>query len=183
LVEALSRSIADVLSEAVRKKGRASLLVSGGNTPRPLFERLRQMDIEWEKVAVGLCDERWLPSSHKESNEHLVRTELLRDFAGKSTFIGMYDGTQDPQEAEVRCSAKIKKELYPFDAVVLGMGSDAHTASLFPENDALKKGLDPMYRSNSAERPACTYEPDAWSDLECSAPLPPFRRRREAGCL
>jgi len=142
LVETLSRSIADVLSGAIEEKGHATLMVSGGSTPRPLFERLRQMDIAWEKVAVGLCDERWLPPSHKESNEGFIKTYLLQDLAGKAAFIGMYDGSPDAQEAEERCSAKIRKELYPFDAVVLGMGSDAHTASLFPNNDALKKGLD-----------------------------------------
>jgi len=142
LVETLCRSIADALSGAIEEKGHASLMVSGGNTPRPLFERLRQMDIAWEKVSVGLCDERWLPPSHKESNEHFIKTYLLRDLAGKAAFIGMYDGTPDVQEAEERCSAKIKKELFPFDIVVLGMGNDAHTASLFPNNDALKRGLD-----------------------------------------
>lgn len=147
LVETLSRSIADALSEAIEEKGHASLMVSGGNTPRPLFERLWQMDIEWEKVSVGLCDERWLSPSHKESNEHFVKTYLLQGLASKAKFIGMYEETPDVQEAEERCSAKIKKELYPFDAVVLGMGSDGHTASLFPKNDALKKGLDPNNES------------------------------------
>jgi 6-phosphogluconolactonase len=142
LVETLSRSIADDLSKAIEEKGHASLIVSGGKTPRPLFERLWQMDIEWEKVAVGLCDERWLPSVHKESNEHFVKTYLLQGLAAKATFIGMYDETLDAQEAEEHCSAKIKKELFPFDVLILGMGSDAHTASLFPKNDALKKGLD-----------------------------------------
>mgnify|MGYP005664108019 CR=1 FL=1 len=142
LVEALSQSISKQLQRAIEKKGKASLLVSGGSTPKPLFEKLRHAAIEWDRVSVGLCDERLVSSSHEDSNERFVKTHLLQDNASKAKFIGMYKDGMSLQEAEKSCSQKLKEELFPFDVIVLGMGKDAHTASLFPENPKLEKAFD-----------------------------------------
>lgn len=142
LVEMLSRSIADNLKHAIRTKGKASLLVSGGNTPKPLFKRLSELPLEWEKVTVGLCDERWVSTSHEDSNEHLVKTYLLQGNASKATFVGMYKEGIDIEDAQGECAEKMKEALYPFDILILGMGSDAHTASLFPGNVKLDKAFD-----------------------------------------
>jgi len=142
LIDELSQSIARQLQGAIDKNGKASLLVSGGRTPQPLFETLRQMDLAWEKVSIGLCDERWVPSSHEDSNEKLVKTYLLQAHAGKAAFVGMYHDDMPVDEAEKACTEKIKETLFPFDVVILGMGNDAHTASLFPKNVKLKKAFD-----------------------------------------
>lgn len=142
LIEALSQSIVKELQEAIDKKGKASLLVSGGSTPKPLFKKLRETPLAWEKVSIGLCDERWVPSSNEESNENLVKTYLLQDKASKAKFIGMYNEEMDVETAEKSCSQKMKQALFPFDVLVLGMGNDAHTASLFPENVKLEKAFD-----------------------------------------
>ncbi len=146
LAEALSRRIAGQLQEAVDEKGKASLIVSGGSTPKPLFEKLRRTEIAWEKVTIGLCDERWVDPSHEESNEKFVKTHLLQERASSATFVGMYNDTMAAQEAEHACSETIRKTLYPFDVLILGMGNDAHTASLFPENPKLEKAFDPDNR-------------------------------------
>ncbi len=142
LIELLSQSIIDQLQEAIDKKGKASLLVSGGSTPKPLFKKLSATSLAWEKVIVGLCDERWIPISDENSNEHLVKNYLLQGQASKATFIGMYNEELDVQTAEKWCSQKMKETLFPFDVLVLGMGNDAHTASLFPDNVKLEKAFD-----------------------------------------
>jgi 6-phosphogluconolactonase len=146
LTETLSRRIAKQLQEAIDQKGKASLIVSGGSTPKPLFEKLRKMEIAWEKVSVGLCDERWVDPLHEASNERFVKMHLLQERASVATFVGMFDDTMAAEEAEHACSQKIRKTLFPFDVVILGMGNDAHTASLFPENPKLEKAFDPDNR-------------------------------------
>lgn len=142
LVEALSNSILSDLQNAIEVKGKASLLVSGGSTPKPLFEKLSQTVFAWDKVTVGLCDERWVDPSQEESNEHFVKTYLLKDEASKADFIGIYEANVDIENAENSCSNTLKEKLHSFDVVVLGMGSDAHTASLFPNNVKLEEAFD-----------------------------------------
>ncbi|HQR73290.1 MAG TPA: 6-phosphogluconolactonase [Sulfurovum sp.] len=142
LIDALSQSILKNLQEAIEERGKASLIVSGGSTPKPLFQKLSTLSFAWEKVSVGLCDERWIPAWDEESNEHLVKTYLLQDKASAATFVGMYEEGCEAGEAEILCSQKIKESLFPFDVLVLGMGVDAHTASLFPYNVKLGQAFD-----------------------------------------
>ncbi len=142
LIAALSQSIAQALEDAIEAKGKASLLVSGGSTPKPLFQKLSETSLDWEKVSIGLCDERWISSTHEESNENLVETHLLQAKASKATFISMYIEGTESQDAEILCEKKMKEALFPFDVLILGIGSDAHTASLFPENVKLEKAFD-----------------------------------------
>jgi len=142
LIEALSQSILENLQKAIDEKGKASLMVSGGSTPKPLFEKLRKTVFAWDKVTIGLCDERWIDVSKEESNEHFVKKYLLQEEAAKAHFIGMYCEDTDIYTAQKICSHKIKEMLFPFDVLILGMGSDAHTASLFPENIRLEEAFD-----------------------------------------
>ena len=142
LIDTLSSKIIDNLQEAIQNKGRASLLVSGGSTPKPLFEKLSSFDIPWEKVKIALCDERWIDKNHKDSNEKLVRDSLLVNFAKKAKFISMYQEYINIEDAQDVCSNIYEKELFPFDVLILGMGNDGHTASLFPNNIKLKEALE-----------------------------------------
>ena len=142
LIDTLSSKIIDNLQEAIQNKGSASLLVSGGSTPKPLFEKLSSFDIPWEKVKIALCDERWIDKNHKDSNEKLVRDSLLVNFAAKAQFISMYQEYLDIEDAQDVCSDIYEKELFPFDVLILGMGNDGHTASLFPNNIKLKEALE-----------------------------------------
>jgi 6-phosphogluconolactonase len=142
LIEALSQSILENLQKAIDEKGKASLMVSGGSTPKPLFEKLRKAVFAWDKVTIGLCDERWIDVSKEESNEHFVKKHLLQEEAAKAHFVGMYCEDTDIYTAQKICSQKIKEMLFPFDVLILGMGSDAHTASLFPDNIKLEEAFD-----------------------------------------
>ncbi len=138
LVDSLSSNIAKNLQDAIDTKGSASLVVSGGSTPKPLFKKLQQIDIEWDKVIVSLCDERWVEPTHSDSNEKFVKRYLLQGKASKAKFVGMYIDGLKAQEAQKECSKSIKS----IDVLILGMGGDAHTASLFPNNPKLKDGFD-----------------------------------------
>jgi 6-phosphogluconolactonase len=142
LIEALSQSILSNLQKAIDETGKASLLVSGGSTPKPLFEKLRKTVFAWDKVSVGLCDERWVDVSKEQSNEHFVKQYLLQEEAAKANFIGMYCEDTDIYTAQKLCSKKMLEMLYPFDVLILGMGSDAHTASLFPDNIKLEEAFN-----------------------------------------
>ena len=139
LADALSERIANDLQTAIDARGTASLLVSGGSTPKALFKVLRKKDIDWSSVRIGLVDERWVDPADKDSNERLVREELMQDNAAAAEFVGMYQEGFSAEGAEVSCSERIEKELSPFTVVVLGMGGDAHTASLFPNNPKLEE--------------------------------------------
>ncbi len=138
LVEILSQNIAKNLQDAIDKNSKASLVVSGGSTPKPLFKALQKIDIDWSKVTISLCDERWVNPSHEDSNEKFVKTYLMQDKAKNAKFVGMYIDGLEVIEAQEKCSKNIKK----IDVLILGMGGDAHTASLFPNNPRLKEGFD-----------------------------------------
>jgi 6-phosphogluconolactonase len=142
LADALSQKIAANLQEAIAAKGSASLIVSGGSTPKLLFKKLRSIDIAWDKINVGLCDERWVNALHEDSNERLVTTHLLQEYAAKAHFVGMYVEGLEAEQAEFTCKKNVQENLWPFDVVILGMGADAHTASLFPENAKLEQGFN-----------------------------------------
>lgn len=133
LAVSLGRAVAERLDAALAAGGEASLVVSGGSTPAPVFSYLASADIDWSRVGVTLADERWVPPSHPDSNEALIRDTLLRDKAAAARFVPLYrDGMSDAQ-AQARVAAELGVLRRPFTAVLLGMGGDGHTASLFPD--------------------------------------------------
>jgi 6-phosphogluconolactonase len=142
LLSSLTFSIMTNLQQALDEKGEAVLLVSGGSTPKPLFELLRKSNIDWSHVRIGLCDERWVDSSHDASNEKLVKTYLMQEKAVKAQFIGMYSDGLSAFDAQAQCDSTLRDSLWPCDVAILGMGDDAHTASLFPHNEKLSQAFD-----------------------------------------
>jgi 6-phosphogluconolactonase len=130
LATGLSRKTAQVLSKAITKQGRAVLAVSGGTTPKLFFDHLSQAQISWDKVIVTLVDERQVPEGSPRSNARLVRAALLQNHAAKASFIPLYE---NPGAGNVA----------PFSACILGMGTDGHTASYFPEGDTLLEAINP----------------------------------------
>jgi 6-phosphogluconolactonase len=124
--QALAAIIADKLEAAMRESGEARLVVPGGSTPVALFEALAQKDIAWWRVHVSLNDDRQVPEDHEASNVGLVRKHLLQHKAAAAVF--------EPMETAAITDA---------DVLVLGMGEDGHTASLFPGAPELATALDP----------------------------------------
>lgn len=129
---ALAEMLARVVRESIAKDGNAILAVSGGRTPRLVFERLNSLNLPWSKVVVTLTDERWVPSEHVDSNERLVRKYLLTGLASSAQCIPLYDGSPDPVAGLEACESRLKDLGKPIDAIYLGMGPDGHIASLFP---------------------------------------------------
>jgi 6-phosphogluconolactonase len=143
LSSALADKIAAALRAALAERGAASLVVSGGKTPVTLFRMLRAKDLDWGRVSIALADERWVEPSSADSNEHLVRSELLHDKAAAARFIGLKNAAPTPDIGAVSAWETFARVPRPFDAVVLGMGDDGHTASLFPNSPNLARALNP----------------------------------------
>jgi 6-phosphogluconolactonase len=140
--DAAAAKIAAQLSESVAQRNVASLIVSGGTTPQPIFERLNAMPLTWERIQVGLTDERWVSPTHVDSNENLVRRSLLRGAAKAVQFHSLYNGARKPSAGLKEAEASMTLMARPFDVVLLGMGTDGHFASLFPGIPQLNAGLD-----------------------------------------
>jgi len=142
LTHRMAELIVHLLGDSISHRGRASLVVSGGTTPVALFEVLSGADLTWEKVVISLADERWVDTGSPDSNEHLVRTHLLKNKAAAARFIGLKtpDGTAGAGEAA--CARRILQIPAPFDLLLLGMGDDGHTASLFPGATVLPEALN-----------------------------------------
>lgn len=134
--------ITAILQVAIAEKGNASLIVSGGNTPKPLFAELSNVDIDWDKVTISLADDRWVDVQDDASNDKLVREHLLINHASKATFISLKHDIDDAADAVMACETAIRDVQMPFDVLILGMGEDGHTASLFPCSEQLQAGLD-----------------------------------------
>ncbi len=136
--------IAGQLGDFLRRDGRATLSVPGGTTPGPIFDTLSGVDLDWANVAVILNDERWVPETSDRSNTRLVRQRLLRNRAAKANLVPLYAEAEAPEAVLDALSDGILPHL-PISVLLLGMGADMHTASLFPGADRLEEAL-----SNSA---------------------------------
>lgn len=147
--ESLAISVAEDLRLALQRRGAASLVVSGGRTPAAMFARLAAQPLDWSRVQITLADERWVGFDHPASNERLVRVELLRDAAAAAHLIGMKNDAESPFVGAHTAWQLIAAMPRPFDVVLLGMGDDGHTASLFPGSAELAAGLD------ASAAPAC----------------------------
>lgn len=141
LAQQLANDVAGLLAAALALRPEASLVVSGGSTPVPFLQALASRDIEWARVRVTLADERWVDASHPDSNERLVKQHLLVGKAASATFIRLKNRHDTPQAGESDCNAALAALSWPLDVVVLGMGGDGHTASLFPDTPGLQRAL------------------------------------------
>ena len=142
LVVELAGRIVSLLAAGIKNNGKASLAVSGGSTPVALFEHLSRMDILWQDVVITLVDERWVEATEDDSNERLVQTHLLRNKAAAAAFIGMKNSALTAVAGEADYEQQLQKVPQPFDVLILGMGGDGHTASLFPGADNLATATD-----------------------------------------
>ncbi len=138
--EALAISVGHALDQAIRVNGWAVLAVSGGRSPVPMFERLRYRPVRWEAVTVTLVDERVVPADHPDSNGALVRAHLLREAAASAAFVPLI-ADADEVAAPERAVARLNQAFRQPDVIVLGMGEDGHTASLFPDAPELQTAL------------------------------------------
>jgi len=143
LAGALADHVAERLSAAIAHNphGVATLVVSGGKSPIAFFQALAQKPIQWSKVCISLADERWVPTEHADSNAGLLKRYLFQGPAAQAGFFSLYRPTTTLDEAAAATDEALK-ELPKIDVLVLGMGDDGHTASLFPNSPNLAEALD-----------------------------------------
>ena len=133
--QALAHAVAQDLRNTLAKQPHATLAVSGGKSPIAFFQTLSQIELDWPRVNITLADERIVPTQHADSNTSLVRTHLLQNRAQAARFIPTIDDAADEsslKNTENAVSFALAHFQQP-DVLVLGMGGDGHTASIFPQ--------------------------------------------------
>ena len=130
----LASQLVKELDETLKTQDRASLAVPGGSTPGPAFDALCEADIDWSRVDILVGDERRVPADHERSNERMIRARLLVSKAAAANYVSIRpDGETVPDIAAY----------LPISVLVVGMGADMHTASLFPGSPDLEAALAP----------------------------------------
>ena len=156
--EAACAAIATRLRGAIIDRGAAHLCVTGGSSPGPVYDRLKDADLDWSRISITLSDERWVDTNSPDSNARLVRERLLQGRAAAARFVCLKGEETDPVHGAWAADLKVAP-LEPFDAVLLGMGADGHICSLFPGNPVLAQGLDPAGARLVLHAPACEPAP------------------------
>ncbi|MGB3237193.1 MAG: 6-phosphogluconolactonase [Geitlerinemataceae cyanobacterium] len=146
LVDRAEELILERIQLALTKSDRATIVLSGGSTPKPLYEALSEQNLPWDKIHIFWGDERYVPPSHPDSNEKMAREAWLdRVSIPPENIHPMSTGAGDPQIDAQKIDRQLQEffglsagEFPSFDIMLLGMGDDGHTASLFPQTQALQ---------------------------------------------
>lgn len=140
----LSNRLETDLNKAISINNSASCLVSGGVTPKSLYKTLAARNmLDWQNLTLGLVDERWVEADDLASNEGLIRKTLLSDCNDSVPFIGMKTEHDMPIEAEYLVAERYRELVPDPDLILLGMGTDGHTASWFSGSPQLPRVLSP----------------------------------------
>src|SRR3954447_12956598 len=135
-----------VADEALRERGEFRIALSGGNTPRPIFREVAQRgsSLDWSKVIISFGDERCVPPTDPESNYRMALETLIRFIPSEKRKVLRMRGELEPELAATQYESELdslaaerKEEIYRHDLILLGIGEDGHTASLFPQTKAL----------------------------------------------
>lgn len=131
------------LENALLARGKASLLVSGGSSPKPVYEALSRAKLDWKNITVSLVDERWVPEGADGSNASFIKATLLQNEALRATFVPLVNDAPNA-EGGAPDMAKVFGKVFaePVDVCIMGMGTDGHTASWFPQSDTLDSALE-----------------------------------------
>jgi 6-phosphogluconolactonase len=140
---AAAEAVADWLAAGLDEYDRASFVGTGGSSPGPVYDLLSGLPLPWDRIAVTLSDERWVPPTAPESNERQLRERLLVGEAAAANFIPLWSDAATAEDAAEAAEIALE-DLFPADVVLLGMGEDGHIASLFPASPVLEDGLDPL---------------------------------------
>jgi 6-phosphogluconolactonase len=131
------QSIVLFINKTISEKGKVSIVLSGGSTPGPIYKALSQEHINWSKVEIFLADERYMSAEQKDSNEYLIQKKLLDHLSVKPIFIPFNTSLPIKDSVERMNQIIAARPIPKFDLVILGVGQDGHTASLFPNTDVL----------------------------------------------
>lgn len=154
----LADTLAGDLKNALLTHERASFCVPGGTTPGPIFDVLSAVNLDWSRITVFLNDERWVPLDHDRSNTKLLRERLLVGKAADANYAPLFAEGGPPEAHLEKLGAGLAPH-FPISVLLLGMGADMHTASLFPGADKLREALDPNAPPLMAMRAEAAPEP------------------------
>lgn len=159
-LDALCRAVAPGLAETaragIRERGAASLALAGGSTPFPVYRRLAGEPIDWSHLTLLPGDERWVPATDPASNLRAIRETFVDLPVRFGPLVPADPGPTPSLDTARQTLADVAR---PFDACVLGMGSDGHFASLFPGAPELATALDP-----TGSEPVVVVHPDPLPD-------------------
>jgi len=130
------------IDAALSQERKAGLLLSGGSSPRPIYEALSEKNVAWERVNIGLVDERWVEPGQDGSNQDFIHASLLQNKAKSANFIGMKSAHETAALGAAEINKRYEAAFNPVDLCVMGMGLDGHTASWFPGAQDLDIALD-----------------------------------------
>lgn len=153
LSAAVAQRIAELAAQAIAARGVFHLVLAGGETPRHCYEELRDLAIDWSHVQVYIGDERCLPSGDAKRNDTMVLDALLKHVAIPQANIHLIPSELGAREAASSYTALLN-QIAPLDLVLLGMGEDGHTASLFPDNPATESMATVVPVFNAPKPPA-----------------------------
>ena len=140
-IAALLDVISEALLDAIVERGRACFAVSGGNSPKPLYQALSTLELPWEKIDIVMVDDRFVDRDNAASNEAMIRASLLINNAAVATFWPLYEAGELTEVAAKR--SREWRGISAPDCAIVGMGSDGHTASWFPGAKGLDEALSP----------------------------------------
>lgn len=146
LIARAQDAILSSLATAIQERGQFTIALSGGSTPKPLYEAIGSLNLDWNKIHVFWGDERYVPSNHPDSNELMARIAWLNKVPIPQTNIHAVPTLSGNPVADANKYEQHLQEFFhcspgtfpSLDVILLGMGDDAHTASLFPHTKALQ---------------------------------------------
>ena len=140
LSDQLAQRILNDLKSLPTSHAETSLVVSGGNTPKALYQKLATASFDWSGVQLILSDERWVPISHERRNEKMLQETWLSKCAQCAPKLGtLIPNLAESEERNLKIvEQELRKNSKPFRWVILGMGLDGHTASLFPSDPSVQ---------------------------------------------
>ena len=174
----IARSLALVVQKiqaAIEQRSLCTIALAGGSTPKPLYEALREQSLPWEKIHVFWGDERYVSPDHPDSNQKMAREAWLDRVNIPSTNIhpmptgaGKPAVDTDTHETELRTFFGVASPEFPvFDIILLGMGDDGHTASLFPHTEALGVRDRLVTVGNKSGQPRLTFTVPLINNARC----------------
>ena len=163
------------IQSAIASKGQCSIALAGGSTPKPLYEGLAEENLPWDKIQVFWGDERYVAPNHPDSNQLMARQAWLDKIEIPAANIHPTPtDSNNPDIDAQRYEAVVRKvfaassaEFPTFDIILLGMGDDGHTASLFPHTSVLQEMTKAIAVGNKDGQPRITFTVPLINQAQC----------------
>lgn len=143
LIPVLGHALKKAINEVLAQQKSVCLALAGGTTPAPLYRWLsEQADIAWGHCKITLTDERWVNPQQPDSNELLLRENLLINHGQQAYFCPLKNAEKSAREGQQNLETDLRTNLPQLDIVLIGMGDDGHFASVFPGLEGFEKLID-----------------------------------------